>query len=211
MQRINYGAVLAGVAGIFLALSGGARANSLLMTNMGASGTPSLISYDRYEWSFSFLNPQVRITGMELVFDGNLTELPHASFHDQDYNDTGVLAGTFVRDLGPYKVYQFDFGTSFLGVQSQSYAAYYFNEGSSFHSDGFPMNPIGIAAVSGTPTISYDPAVYSGVNYNDWAPQNSSTDNNVPLFSILAIPEPSAFSLLAVGLGVVLRQRHRTV
>lgn len=204
MQRI----ILFLLAGGFLGLTTPpAKANSLLVTNMGATGAISIVPYAEYEWSFYYLNPQVQITGIELVFAGNLMQSPHAIFRDGDGNGTGILAGSFVRNEGSHKVYQFNFGSS-MNRRSEYYAVYNLNEGSSY-SGATPNNPIGLVAVSGTPPINYDATVYSGVNYSYWTPSNPTTDGNTPLFSFLAIPEPSSLSLLVLGMGVLLRRSRK--
>lgn len=178
------------------------RANSLLVTNMGASGTISLVPYTEYQWSLSYNNPQVRITGMQLAFDGNLTQLPQAYFRDNNGNNAGLKTGTLVRNEGSYKVYQFDFGSSFTSIQSQKYAAYGFTAG----------GPISLASFSGAAAVSFDSAAFNSVNYDYWQPRTATENGSSPLFSILAVPEPSALSLLTLGLGgLAILRRPRTL
>jgi len=58
---------------------------------------------------------------------------------------------------------------------------------------------------------SYNTAVLLNLDkasWDEWAPETALSDFG---FRIATIPEPSALSLLAVGLGVVLRRRRRTV
>jgi len=51
------------------------------------------------------------------------------------------------------------------------------------------------------------PAQYTAGSYEIWQYSESGSE----LLQFTLIPEPSAFSLLAIGLGVVLRRRRRTV
>ena len=64
---------------------------------------------------------------------------------------------------------------------------------------------------TGTGTVDGDASVFLQVSGSGYLPTNTSANGSAILTYTYQVPEPSALSLLAVGLGLVLRRSRRTI
>lgn len=188
---------------VLLSLAGWAQAGPILVSNTStAAGTASLEPFTEYEWAFGYSSTPtpVRFTAMRLAFSDTLSGTPYAVFRDGDGNTTGPRPGTSVGTLtaasGTFGLYEFSFGTAFLGVASEYYAAYAFNNGPSYSGFDTPLNPISIASTT-IDTIAFSTQYFSSATYNYFQPGNLGTV--YPYFELIAVPEPGTMTLAAMA------------